>query len=264
MWVWDERPMKISDFRKATQALGFVVLNLGFTSALKTGIVCPALFCYACPLAMFACPFGTLQHFVALAIVPLYAGGTVGLFSALLGRAYCGWFCPFGTVQDVVSSLSGKKHKLRTIPWTKFVVLAVALIAAYVTAETLFCRFCPSGSLFGALPYVFLGGVSPLPFGVWVHVVTLLIVVVGVLFVERIWCRYLCPVGAIFGSFNRVSALRMEVDQSLCTDCRQCLKACPMGIMDKSAIGGSTDCSRCGKCIEACNKKAIRFTLVHS
>lgn len=237
------------------------MLNLGFNTALKTGIVCPALFCYACPLAMFACPFGTIQHFVALAIVPLYAGGTIGLFSALLGRTYCGWFCPFGTVQDFIGALNKKKVKLQTIPWTKFVVLGVALIAAFVTTETIFCRFCPSGSLFGALPYVFIGAVSPIPFGVWVHVVTLLLVVFGVLLIERVWCRYLCPLGAIFGSFNRVSALTVKVSRGTCTDCRQCLKACPMGITDVNAIGTSTDCTRCGKCVEACARNEIRFAL---
>ena len=125
--------LKLSDLRKGVQVLGFVVLNLGFTAALKTGIVCPALFCYACPLAMFACPFGTLQHFVVLAAVPLLAGGTIGLYATLLGRAFCGWFCPFG-----------------------------------------------------AFPYVFMENPSPIPFGIWVHVATFLLVVFGVLVVERV------------------------------------------------------------------------------
>lgn len=253
--------LKLSDLRKGVQVLGFVVLNLGFTAALKTGIVCPALFCYACPLAMFACPFGTLQHFVVLAAVPLLAGGTIGLYATLLGRAFCGWFCPFGTVQDIVGKLNSKKLRVSNFPWTKFIVLGVALVAAYVTTETVFCRFCPSGSLFAAFPYVFMNAPSPIPAGIWVHVATFLVVVFGVLLIERVWCRYACPVGAIFGSFNRISLLSMKVDLSSCGDCKQCLRACPMGINNVKAIGSSTDCTRCGKCIEACHKGVIGYRM---
>ena len=253
--------VKLSDTRRVTQALGFVLLNLGINTALKTGIVCPALYCYACPLSMFACPFGTLQHFAALATVPLLAGGTIGLFSALLGRAYCGWFCPFGTIQDVVGMITKRKLNPRAFPWSKFVVLLVALVAAYVTTETVFCRYCPSGSLFGALPYVIMYNPDPIPLGVWIHAGTLLLVAAGVLVVERVWCRYLCPVGAIFGTFNRLSALSMKVDTTLCANCKLCLKSCPMGIDSVESIGVSTDCTRCGKCIEACNRDAIKYAL---
>lgn len=253
--------MKLSNLRKITQVLGFAGLNLGFTTTLKIGVVCPALYCYACPLAMFACPFGTLQHFVALSVVPLYAGGTISLFSTLLGRTYCSWLCPFGAFQDIVGILNKKKVKLRTIPWAKFAVLGIALIAAYLTTETVFCRYCPSGSLFGALPYVFISGLSPIPFGVWVHVATLLIVIAGVLFVERVWCRYLCPMGAIFGAFNRASVLSMRVNSEICVNCGACLKSCPMGISDVKAIGVSTDCTRCGKCVESCPRNAISYSI---
>jgi len=110
-------------------------------------------------------------------------------------------------------------------------------------------------------PYVFMENSSPIPFGIWVHVATFLLVVFGVLVVERVWCRYLCPVGAIFVPFNKVSFLSMKVDQSLCVDCNQCLRACPMGIDNVKGIGSSTDCTRCGKCVEACRKGAIRYGL---
>lgn len=71
----------------------------------------------------------------------------------------------------------------------------------------------------------------------------------------------MCPVGAIFGPFNKVSFLSMKVDQSLCADCNLCLRACPMGIDNVKAIGSSTDCTRCGKCVEACRKGVIRYGL---
>jgi len=255
------RYLNPTSLRKATRLLGFLVLNLGLTSTLKTGVVCPALYCYSCPLASFACPFGTLQHFIGFAELPLYAGGTIGLYSISLGRTYCGWFCPFGTVQDIVGGLRKKKLRLKAFPWAKFIVLAIALAAAYATGETVFCRYCPAGSLFAALPNIFILNLSPIPVGVWIHLITLAALLIGVLIIGRVWCRYFCPLGAIFGAFNRISGLTMNVNSTLCTGCKNCLKSCPMGINDMRAIGSSTDCIRCGKCAEACPTKAIRFAL---
>jgi len=253
--------LKISSLRKVSQILGFISLNLGFTTILKTGILCPALYCYDCPLAIFACPIGTLQHFVALKTLPLYAGGTLGLFSSLLGRAYCSWFCPFGAFQEIISALNRKKRKLPSVPWIKFAVLAGVLALAYMTAETVFCRFCQSGSLFATLPYLITQSLNPIPLGVWIHFATLILVILAVFIFGKIWCRYLCPLGAVFGGFNKVSALSMKVDLSSCSGCKMCLNSCPMEIKDVNAIGSSTDCIRCGKCIEVCSRKAIRFSL---
>jgi polyferredoxin len=132
---------------------------------------------------------------------------------------------------------------------------------AYATGETVFCRYCPSGSLFAAFPNIFLLNLNPIPVGVWIHVITFATVLIGVLIIGRVWCRYFCPLGAIFGAFNRISGLTMNVDSTLCIGCRNCLKHCPMGIDDVKAIGSSTDCIRCGKCVEVCPAKAIRFAL---
>lgn len=63
-----------------------------------------------------------------------------------------------------------------TIARAKFGVLVTALMAAYLTGETVFCRYCPSGSLFAALPNIFILNLSPIPLGVWIHVATLLAV----------------------------------------------------------------------------------------
>lgn len=253
--------LKISSLRRISQILGLILLNLGFTPILKTGIVCPALYCYGCTLAMFACPIGTIQHFIALKTIPLYAGGTIGLFSSTLGRSYCSWFCPFGTFQEILSVVKRKKRKLPSLPWIKFAILAGFLVSAYVAAETVFCRLCPSGSLFATLPYLLIEGPNLIPVGIWIHLVALILIILVTLLFGKIWCRYLCPLGAIFGGFNKVSALSIKVDSASCTGCKECLRSCPMEIKDVNSIGSSTDCIRCGKCIEACSRKAIRFSL---
>ncbi|HID90511.1 TPA: 4Fe-4S binding protein [Candidatus Bathyarchaeota archaeon] len=71
-------------------------MNMGFARFLKIGVVCPVLYCHGCPFSAFACPIGAIQHFVALYALPLYAIGLVGLCATSLGRAFCGWVCPFG------------------------------------------------------------------------------------------------------------------------------------------------------------------------
>ncbi|MBO3840168.1 MAG: 4Fe-4S binding protein [Candidatus Brockarchaeota archaeon] len=109
-------------------------------------------------------------------------------------------------------------------------------------------------------PHIFILNLNPIPLGVWIRVATFLAVLIGVLTIGRVWCRYFCPLGAIFGAFNRISALTVSVDSTLCIDCKNCLKPCSMGIDDIKAIGSSTDCIRCGRCVEACPQKIIRFS----
>jgi ferredoxin-type protein NapH len=251
--------MRLARARFLSQAISFAVLNLGFKTAFKTGIVCPVIYCYSCPLSAFACPIGTLQRFIIMSTVPYYSLGQISLYSLGFGRAYCGWVCPFGTFQDIVSRIGSRfNRKVRRVPPLKFGALALIMISAYLFADTYFCRLCPSASLFASLPFSWLNPQIPLGFFFEVHLLTLLVIIVGAVFVRRFWCRYLCPVGAITGVFNRLSALGVDVDAG-CESCGLCLKKCPMGIDKVSDIGSSTDCIRCGICVEACPNKNIKF-----
>ncbi len=215
--------------RWSIQFLALALANIGFIQILKTGIPCPFFYCYGCPAAAFACPIGVFQHYAALQQFPFYALGVVGLFSLALGRFWCGWACPFGTVQDLVAWIRRRDDTLRLprVAWTKFLILGVVLLLAWLAAETLFCKVCPAGSLFAAIPHRF---VSPeLDFGTffYVHLATLAVVLVAFFLIGRFWCCYLCPLGAIFGAFNPVSILKVKVDFSKCNHCENCLKVCP-------------------------------------
>jgi ferredoxin-type protein NapH len=249
--------VKLRLLRWATQTSAFVVSNVGLNFALKTGCPYPFLFCYGCPLASAGCPIGSLQHFVAYQIFPLYLIGVIGLYGLFFGRAFCGWACPFGTFHDILSKPA--KRKITTLPQAKFVSLAVVIVLAWVTAETFFCKFCPAGSLFAAIPApLFYSGLTLGTF-FYVHLVTLAAIIIAALVFSRFWCRYLCPFGTI-GIFNKASILTINRTASKCTGCRECLDVCPMGIEKLTAVGKSTDCILCGRCIDACPSGCLKFS----
>jgi len=266
----------IGKIRLSTQIFTFILVNIGIFSVLETGIVCPVFYCHGCPAAGFACPIGSMQNFIAvreeLRLFSFYLLGSLGLFAVALGRFWCGWACPFGTVQDIFIKIRGGKNipQLSLAPWTKYIVLIGLFIAAWIALDSLFCKVCPAGSLFAAIPYQLIPftddpqGQSLIEQTIgtffWVHVGTLVAAIASFILVARFWCRYLCPLGAIFGVFNRVSFLKIKLDDSKCTGCRQCLEVCPTRIKEPEHIGNVTDCIQCGKCVEACSTGALRIS----
>jgi polyferredoxin len=75
-------------------------------------------------------------------------------------------------------------------------------------------------------------------------------------FIYRIFCRFLCPLGAIYGLLNRLSLYRLRRIDRRCTGCGTCAGACKMGVDPLKALN-SSECIRCGGCVEACPKSAL-------
>ncbi len=254
--------MKLGRLRHITQIIAFLLSNLGVNLTLKTGSVYPFLYCYGCPLAYSACPIGTLQNFAALGICPFYLLGALGIYGTIFGRAFCGWACPFGTFQDLLGGLTKDKRKLRPFTYSKFIMLAVVVGLAWFTLDTVFCKFCPAGSLFAAIPTpifrpYLVGQLSPF---FYVHVATLILTILLVLLFSRFWCRYLCPLGTI-GAFNRLSIVAISLDSTRCTECLKCLDVCPMGLEKVGDIGSSSDCIVCGRCVDVCPTDALKMSV---
>lgn len=179
--------MKLGRLRRIFQTVSFSISNLGFTFALKTGFIYPFLYCYGCPLAAFGCPIGTLQSFAAIPACPFFLIGSVGVYGTIFGRAYCGWACPFGAFHDLLAYLKGsKKRKLRPLFYSKFAMLFLVILVAWAAADTVFCKYCPAGSLFAAIPSGVLSVIPSavafhgLKFGLYfyVHIGTLILTVV--------------------------------------------------------------------------------------
>ena len=258
--------MRTSDKRKIAQLAAFAACNMGFSLALKTGLAVPFMYCHGCPLAAFACPIGAIQNFLGMRKVPFLVLGILVLAFLFLGRATCGWLCPFGALQDLLASLAGRKNRRPTQPigwprYLKFLVLGATLASSYALAGPTFCWFCPVGALFAGLPYVIMYSAYGLGLAFYAHMAILALVLLAALRVPRFWCRYLCPLGAISGLFNKVSLATARLDRQRCVECHRCLAECPMGLSSLGQIGSSVECILCGRCSEACPTGAIELAL---
>ncbi len=266
--------------------LCFTALTNGYAAGFVKGdifkgptkaLCLPGLNCYSCPGALGSCPLGSLQAVLASREYQFsfYIVGFLLAVGALVGRFVCGWLCPFGLVQDLLHKLPGVK-KLRKLPgdrWLRFLkyfLLAGFVVILPMTALDLvgqgqpwFCKYiCPSGTLFGGIPLL---GADPLLRGAlgWLFTWKAGILVVLLLLstmVYRPFCRYLCPLGAIYGFFNGVALYRLRVDEHKCVNCGVCQKVCKLDI-PTNRTPNSPECIRCGDCIRACPHGAISDTL---
>jgi len=252
--------------RRRVQAISFVVMNSYFLDIFKF-VPCPGMNCYACPAAIFACPIGTLQHFSIIRQVPLYTLGVLSLVGLAVGRLACGWLCPFGALQELLyrlrSRLRWPSWKLsERMSWLPYgFLVALVGIVPLLTYEPWFSKLCPVGTLEAGIPWVLLDAELRSQAG-WLFVVKLLILLaflVWMLVTPRPFCRFVCPLGAIWSPFNRLSRLGLAVDENSCTQCGTCRTVCPVDISIYENPT-STRCVRCLECIKACPEEAIRLT----
>ena len=232
----------------------------------------PGLNCYSCPGAVGACPLGSLQNALASSRsrAPFYALGMLMLFGLVLGRVVCGFLCPFGLIQEWIHKLPVPKLRkgrvTRALSYVKYVLLAllVVLIPLYYAAQRFplpaFCKYiCPAGTLEGAVAllahpeneglFSMLGELFTGKFAI------LAAVLAACAFVYRAFCRFLCPLGAIYGFFCRIALLGVKVDPDLCTNCGLCVRKCPMDVRRV----GDHECIHCGACAGECPTKAIHW-----
>jgi polyferredoxin len=176
----------------------------------------------------------------------------------LLGPVWCGYVCPFGALQELLSRLgrwfylrSYVEHQLeQRVRYLKFLLLAVMLILVWVSADNSWAAFDPMQHIFGG------------HFAGWVGAI-IVISLVGSVFYVRFWCRYFCPVGALLALFNKLALLnRFSPGRRF--------EHCDLGVRDEFDV----DCIRCNRCISGRDygvrhkqkgpKKRQEQVLVHS
>ena len=233
----------------------------------------PGLNCYSCPGAAGSCPIGALQAVVGSSKFRFsyYITGFLILLGVLLGRFICGFLCPFGWFQDLLHKIPGKKFstkKLRPLRYIKYAVLLimVLILPAVITnsagmGNPFFCKYlCPQGVLEGAIPLALADSGIRSALGslfAWKSVVLITVIVLSILF-YRPFCKWICPLGAFYSLFNRVSLFQMQVDESKCIACGKCRKACKMDV-DVTQSPNHPECIRCGACIHACTTQAVCY-----
>ena len=249
---------------------GFVSGNI-YTGTSKQVCV-PGINCYSCPGAVGACPLGSLQgSFSADKSTIWYVGGILLLYSILFGRMICGWFCPFGLIQELLYKVRTPKMRkspvTRILSWLKYVILVVfvfliPIIYAFKdTPMPAFCKYiCPAGTIEGGL-LLLANKVNASYFSMLGPIFTwkfflMISMVVGCVFIFRLFCRFLCPLGALYGLFNKFSIFGVKVDNSKCTHCGLCVSYCKMDIHHVA----DQECISCGKCASVCPTKAISFS----
>ena len=262
--------------------LGFFILQNPFLSNFISGniyqgrlkhICTPGLNCYSCPAAAVSCPIGATQLFFAgvRQSVSLYVTGFLLAIGTVFGKFICGYVCPMGLLQDLTYQIKTPKLilRLRFLRYVKYVVLLlfVILLPLLIRNEISglgnpwFCAYiCPSGTIFGAVPLIatneFLRNMIGSQFFLKIFIAAGLLILS--VFILRIFCRVLCPLGAIYALLNRISVFHMQCDKSKCTSCRICAKACHIKI-EPMHEPNAAECFRCGKCVQACGKKALSY-----
>lgn len=233
----------------------------------------PGLNCYSCPGALGSCPIGSLQAVIGSWKFKFaaYITGFLIFIGSLIGRLVCGWLCPFGLIQDLlhkipfpkkIKTFRGDKllRKLKYVILVVFVILLPMFVVDFLgQGAPYFCELiCPAGTLEGGVPLVALNESLQAAVGwlfAWKGVILAVTVFLSIL-IYRPFCKYICPLGAVYSVFNPISVFRYQVDRKKCTSCGACAGVCKMNV-NPAENPNSPECIRCGACKRACPTCAI-------
>jgi polyferredoxin len=212
-----------------------------------------------CPYALvcFGAMKGNLWNLsLGLASLGIFLGIIFMIAAMFWGRIFCGYVCPLGTIQELIYCLR-RKRKTGQIPYfaerklrkIKYGILALTVILALMGLGWLYINFCPIYAL------------SRLPALAFFGLGVLAIILLGGFYLERFWCRFLCPYAALLniseglGSLFGISRSKVQRNLERCVDCGICCQSCPMNIdILEDEYVHSPDCIHCLRCSQKCPK----------
>jgi polyferredoxin len=212
-------------------------------------------------------PIASLMNLKALAFTGefprIHPAGTLLLIAFLatswmFRKSFCSWLCPIGTISEYLAHFGRSIFRRNFHPprWldigfrgVKYLLLALFVWIIAVMPVIAIRQFLDG-------PYGVIDDVRMLNFFREMELtgaIVMVFLIFGSMFVQNLWCRYLCPYGALMGIVSMASPLRIRRDSELCIDCAKCAKACPSALpVDQLITINSAECTGCLQCIASC------------
>lgn len=182
----------------------------------------------------------------------------------VLGRGFCSWGCFYGGWDDAFSRIR-KKPAIKSISelwkWMPFAVLIMVTLYAALAMMPTYCSWiCPFKAVteFEQVTSV----ESATKAGIFLSLFGGLVIALPVMTKKRTQCSFLCPLGALNTLSNKITPFTLKIDKNSCNECFKCVGVCPLFALtpeDIKAGNVSVFCSKCGKCVDTCSKKAIHY-----
>jgi uncharacterized protein with FMN-binding domain len=203
----------------------------------------------------FFAAFPSLAEFTAIMIL-----------TAVIGRWFCGWICGFGAYNDLIYFMSKKIFKVKfkvdekvdyLLKYTKYLILVFIIIISWTMGSNILESTSP-WDVFGQIT-----DISNVVSTLLVGLIFLVLITIGAAFVERFFCRYLCPLGAVFAIISKIGIVKINKPKGDCGKCRACTINCSMGIdlYRVNSIKGS-ECINCLKCTDICPRSNANINVL--
>ncbi|AKN31106.1 FMN-binding protein [Clostridium carboxidivorans P7] len=194
----------------------------------------------------------------AIAVVPI---------TILFGRFFCGWMCAFGTFNDFIYMAFQKVFKKQfrvnkqvdsILKYVKYAILALIVCFVWTMGNSTLNDYSPWNA------FAQIGNFPDAIFQYTFGFMLLILIAVGAMFIERFFCRYLCPLGAIFSIVSKIRIFKIKKPNDKCGKCRLCTNNCSMGIeLYKVNKVNSGECINCLKCIDVCPRKNTQASVAN-
>jgi len=199
----------------------------------------------------------------AISIIPL---------TLLFGRFFCGWMCAFGTMGDFMYYVGNRIFKIKfkmnskvdgILKYAKYVVFLMIFMIVWSMDKINISALSPWDAFGSLLTFTQLPDFSYVITEITVGFILLIAIMIASMFVKRFFCRYLCPMGAVFAIVSSFKFVRIRKPSSQCGNCRACTKKCPMGIPLYSMNRvDSLECIDCMQCVTVCPRNNVSVNVV--